>query len=454
MVGCMPEPTPCDLLITGGTVLDLDRADGRIDATVAVTEGIVVAVDPAPDAAERWAPQRTIAADGAYVAAGFVDGHIHLSAVLGAAQPYTAATGPSLFGGAGSTADIGRALHQFLQMPVPADLVEAAVAPVLAALAIGGTTAVVDAGSAGIDGIVAAARRVGVRVAAGPSLHDVLLGDTGEVVPVADAGSVLAAAEDWLMRQQVTPGDLFEPVLTVTEPTFCSDGLLDGLAGLVARTGVAVTFHSHETVESVADHDHAHGRPAIDRLADHGLLGPRCTLMHAGSVSDRDIEVIAATRTCVNVNPLGNGMLGFGAAAERAITRYLEAGVRLVLGSDYTPSMIATGFDLVRAALIVTREAGGADDTLTLEQALRMAANGTVTAGAVADLVVVDRTGPHHVGVDHPVPGLALRARPGDVRTVIVGGRIVVDAGTLVTADPGDLRSAAEAALGLVRSHS
>ena len=86
MVGCMPEPTPCDLLITGGTVLDLDRADGRIDATVAVTEGIVVAVDPAPDAAERWAPQRTIAADGAYVAAGFVDGHIHLSAVLGAAQ--------------------------------------------------------------------------------------------------------------------------------------------------------------------------------------------------------------------------------------------------------------------------------------------------------------------------------------------------------------------------------
>ena len=32
----MPEPTPCDLLITGGTVLDLDGADGRIDAAVSV----------------------------------------------------------------------------------------------------------------------------------------------------------------------------------------------------------------------------------------------------------------------------------------------------------------------------------------------------------------------------------------------------------------------------------
>jgi 5-methylthioadenosine/S-adenosylhomocysteine deaminase len=204
----------------------------------------------------------------------------------------------------------------------------------------------------------------------------------------------------------------------------------------------------------VADHDRAHHRAAIDRLADHGLLGPRCTLMHAGSVSDRDIEVIAATGTRVNVNPLGNGMLGFGVAAERAIARYLDAGVDLVLGSDCTPAMMATGFDLMRAALMFTREAGGSDDAVSLEQALRMATNGAVTAGAPADLIVVDRTGPHHVGVDHPVPGLALRARPGDVRTVVVGGRVVVDAGALVTVDADEMRLATAAAFEMVRSHS
>jgi cytosine/adenosine deaminase-related metal-dependent hydrolase len=103
---------------------------------------------------------------------------------------------------------------------------------------------------------------------------------------------------------------------------------------------------------------------------------------------------------------------------------------------------------------MLTREVGGADDSLTLEQALRMAARGAVAVGAAADLIVVDRTGPHHVGVDHPVPGLALRARPGDVRTVIIGGLVVVDAGTFVTVDPDELRQAAEAALALVRSHS
>lgn len=42
----MPEPTPCDLLIAGRTVLDLDSVDGRIDAAVVVAEGIVVSIDP------------------------------------------------------------------------------------------------------------------------------------------------------------------------------------------------------------------------------------------------------------------------------------------------------------------------------------------------------------------------------------------------------------------------
>lgn len=447
----MPEPTPCDLLITGGTVLDLGVPEGRRDAAVAVADGRILAVDPDPDATVRWAPRRRIDATDAYVAPGFVDGHVHLSAVLAAAQPYAPATGPSLFGGGGTTADIGRMLHGFLHLPVPPALVEVVVAPVLAAMATAGTTAVVDAGSAGIDGIVAAARRVGVRVTVGPCVHDVLLTDDGDLEAVADPGEVLADAERWIDQAAIGDDDLVTPVVTVTEPTFCSDRLLAGLAELTARHDLAVTFHSHETRGSIADHDAAHGRPAIDRLADHGLLGPRCTLMHAGAVDDRDVEVLAATGTVVNVNPLGNAMLGFGTAGERALARYLDAGVRLVLGSDQTPAMVATGFDLVRAALMAAREAGGADDALTLEQALGAAATGTVAEGQPADLVVVDHRGPHHLGVDHPVPGLALRARPDDVRTVVIDGRVVVDDHALATADPTELRATAEAALAQVR---
>lgn len=450
----MTDPTPCDLLITGGTLLDLTVPEGRRDAAVAVTDGRIVAVEDTAAGSARWAPARRVDAEGAYVAPGFVDGHVHLSALLAGAAPYVPATGPSLFGGGGTTADIGRALDGFLSMPVPAGIVEAVVAPALAAMALAGTTAVVDAGSAGIDGIVAAARSVGVRVAVGPCVHDVLLTDDGGLDPVADLDEVLAAAERWVTERAGAPDDPVTPVLTVTEPTFCSDRLLAGLAGVTARTGVATTFHTHETGGSVADHDAAHGRGAVDRLAEHGLLGPGCTLMHAGAVSDRDVEVIASTGTTVNVNPLGNAMLGFGAASERAIARYVEAGVRLVLGSDQTPAMVATGFDLVRAALMSAREAGGADDALTLEAALAMAATGPLVVGGPADVVVVDRSGPHHLGVDHPVPGLALRARPHDVRTVVVAGRVVVADHALVDADPAALQAAGEAALDAVRAHA
>ena len=447
----MSERVSCDLLITSAVVLDLTVPDGRVDGAIAVTGDRIVAVDTTSDPASRWASTRTLDAAGAYVVPGFVDAHIHLSAVLAAAQPYRATTEPSLFGGAGSTAGIGRALHGFLSMPVPPELVDTVVSPVLAALALAGTTTVIDAGSAGIDGIVAASRRLGVRVSVGPGLHDVLLADDGTLERVADADEVLDRTASWLDANRPGPADPFTPVVTVTEPTFCSEPLLAGLRDLLERFDASISFHSHETNEAVADHDAAHGRPALERLAEHGLLGPRCTLMHGGAVGDRDIELLATTDTRVNVNPLGNAMLGFGAAHERSIARCVDAGVRLVLGSDYTPSMVATGFDLVRAALMVTREVGGADNALTLEQALPMASTTTIAAGGAADLVIIDHDGPHHVGVDHPVPGVALRARPDDVRTVVVGGRIVVDERVLVTADLGELIARADEAFELVR---
>lgn len=52
----------------------------------------------------------------------------------------------------------------------------------------------------------------------------------------------------------------------------------------------------------------------------------------------------------MNYNPLGNAMLRFGVASNGALSRLQVAGVPVVLGSDYAPSMIATLFDMICAA--------------------------------------------------------------------------------------------------------
>jgi 5-methylthioadenosine/S-adenosylhomocysteine deaminase len=139
--------------------------------------------------------------------------------------------------------------------------------------------------------------------------------------------------------------------------------------------------------------------------------------------------------------------------------------VPIVLGSDYAPDTVSTPFETVRAALMLQRDLAASDDALTMEHALRMATQagpslgrpgqlGHVAVGQVADLVLLDTTGLHHLGSDHPVPALALRARSSDVSTVIVDGRVVVEHGKLIDIDEAALASRARHALATLASHS
>jgi len=78
---------------------------------------------------------------------------------------------------------------------------------------------------------------------------------------------------------------------------------------------------------------------------------------------------------------------------------------------------------------------------------------GRLAVGQLADLVLVDTSGSHHLGTDHPVPALALRARASDVTTVIVDGRVVVERGALVNIDEPELIAAAREAYQTMAKH-
>lgn len=281
----------------------------------------------------------------------------------------------------------------------------------------------------------------------------------------ADAHQLLDQARTVIDSIDQAGNGRVRAVVSGVETMGCSDELLAGIAELTAAREIPTHLHSHVSEAAVRAHAAAFGRTATQRLSAAGMLSPRCTLMHAGSLTDEDIAVFAETGLTVNYNPGGNALFGFGTTAGRSVPRLLDAGVPVVLGSDTAPSFaVSTPFDMIHAALILQRDLAGREDALSLEQALAMATHsgpslgrtgqlGRVAEGQLADLVLVDITGPHHLGTDHPIPALALHARTADIAMVIVDGHIVVEHGDLVGVDEAALSEAARQARIAIAAH-
>jgi 5-methylthioadenosine/S-adenosylhomocysteine deaminase len=456
-------PAPCDVAIVGGRILDLAEADGVATGdTIAIVGAEIVAVGRRAEVLNDWRPAHVIDATDQIVSPGFVDAHVHLSAFLGAGQPYVQSDGPGLFSGAARTAEIVPMVTKMCAMEVPTDLVATIVRPVLAAMVRAGFTSVVDAGSAGHRGLVVAATDIGIRAAIGPSLADCWHDDQGRLDRRADPAALVARAEELIAEIDGAGDGRVRGLISGVETIACSDDLLAGIAQLAEQLDVPTHIHTDISEPSVRDHMEAYGASPGQRLLAAGLLTSRCTVMHVGYLDDDEVALFAGTGVTANHNPLGNAMLGFGTVAGRAIPRLIDAGVPVVLGSDYAPSMIASPFDLMRSALMVHREAAAADDALTLEQVLAMSTQagvavgrpgrlGRIAPGQLADLVCIDTTQSHHLGTTHAVPGLALRARPDDVTTTVVNGRVVVQDRQLVDVDEAHVLAEARAALSFIK---
>jgi 5-methylthioadenosine/S-adenosylhomocysteine deaminase len=130
------------------------------------------------------------------------------------------------------------------------------------------------------------------------------------------------------------------------------------------------------------------------------------------------------------------------------VPRLRDAGVTLGLACD--GPACNNGQDMIEAmknaALLqkaVTRQPG----IVVADQVFRMATHGGAQAvglgdrlglvreGYLADLVVIDLRAPHLTPVHDPLAALVYSARGSDVRTVIVGGQVVVRDRSVTTVD-------------------
>lgn len=324
----------------------------------------------------------------------------------------------------------------------------------LAELLVGGCTTSVDhmylfpAGSeVRLESVIQVAAELGVRIHA--CRGSMTLGASRGGLPpdgcverdeqvLADSARLIAEFHD------PQPGAMCRIDLAPCAPFNVTPELFDQVRLLARERGVLLHTHIAETLDEERYCLERYGIRPMEYLHQHEWLGRDVYLAHCVHLNGQEIELLARTDTAVAHCPSSNMRLGSGIAPVRAL---IDAGVRVGLGVDGTSSN--DGGNLMaeaRQALLLQRVHGGGA-ALTPAEAFKMATVGgadvlhrpelgRLEPGAAADFVVYDAGDIAFAGAiaQDPLAALILGYAPRP-RRVVVGGRIVVENGRVVTMD-------------------
>ncbi len=439
---------PGTVVITGCYLATVNAADTEYPSGhLVIAAGRIAAVGPG-DAPPRFAAAPHIDGAGLLVTPGLVNTHSHLYQWI--TRGYSAD---------GTLFDWLSALYPVWARLTP-ELVHDSAAADLAWLALTGCSTSTDhhyvfpAGPGDLlEAEIRAAQQIGLRFH--PCRGSMNLGQSAGGLPpdsvVEQHDTILAATEAAIDRwHDPAPDAMTRIAVAPCSPFSVTAELMRDSAELARSRGVRLHTHIAETQDEERFCREAFGRTPAEYAEDLGWLGPDVWLAHCVHLPDAAVTRLAATGTGVAHCPTSNGRLGSGIAPVRKL---LDAGAVVGLGVDGGASNESGRMiDELHQALLAARYAGG-PRALSARDCLRMATMGgarclgraaelgSLEPGKLADVAVwrVDQL--PGAGITDPVCVLVFGAPA--LEHLFVGGRQVVAAGALQTADPAELAAAA-----------
>lgn len=435
-------------------VAPMDEARRRLPGGYVLVEGDRIEAVGSPPVPARLEVDRRIDATGKVVLPGLVNTHHHLPQVLTRAVPRV------------QQAPLFRWLSELYQAwrGFDEESVEVAAKVGLGELLLTGATTTTDhlylfpAGQERlIDAEIRAARELGIRFQ--PTRGSMSRGKSRGGLPpddvCQDEATILADSRR-LAREyhDPRPRSMLRIGLAPCAPFSVSEDLMRRTADLAREHGLRLHTHLAETKdEEVYCLEHFGCRP-VEFLRRLGWLGADVWLAHCVHLSPSEVALFGETGTGVAHCPSSNLRLGSGLAPIRDL---LDAGAPVGLGvdgsaSNDTSNMLAEA----RQALLAHRRDPDPARWLTAEDVLSMATRGgarclgrddigSLEPGKAADLLLVDTRRLSYAGAGADIlAALVFSPFPEPVDTVMVNGRIVVEAGRIVGMDEEALAVRAE----------
>ncbi len=301
----------------------------------------------------------------------------------------------------------------------------------------------------GFDGIAQAVEQAGMRAA----LSKIIMDSTGYadspdiMYPgmVEDAEACLIETDEMYKRWHGKADGRIQVWYGLRSLGAVTPALFKDVARKTRAKRTRMTMHLGEVVDDVRYVKENFDTNLTTFAREHDLLGPDMVFAHGIHFEDKELQVLADSKSNISHCPSSNMKLASGFAK---IPQMLDIGVPVSLGCDGGPSN--NTYDMVRemrlAALI---HKSHANDPLvvTAEQAIEMATLGGAVAmgidkkvgslepGKLADVILIDLQGLSLTPASNPVSNLVYSGSGDAVDTVIVNGRILMQDKRLLTMD-------------------
>ena len=242
-------------------------------------------------------------------------------------------------------------------------------------------------------------------------------------------------------------------------PYTCPPEYLKKVCAAAEKWGIPIHIHLCETKGEVEKCREKFGMTPIALMESIGLFDHPVLAAHCVHVTGDDIRIMADHHVCVAHNPGSNLKLASGIAPVPAMR---QAGITVGLGTDGASSNNNLDmFEEMRLAALIHKGALLDPFAVTAPEAVSMATEegakclgysdlGRLEEGALADLILVDRSGFHWQPRFNNTSLLAYSANSMDVDTVIVNGRVLMKNRELLTIDTERLSSEVKRAAGLL----
>ncbi|MEM6604661.1 MAG: amidohydrolase [Pseudomonadota bacterium] len=422
-----------DLAIIGGEVLTMGTAGTIPNGIVLVRANRIIAVGT-PEHIGPYTAQKTLDAADQVIMPGFSNCHTHIGSNV-------------LLRGLNEDAKLFEWLQSMWRLKKNFDHETLKLASLagLAEMALAGITSFNEHFDAySVSPQIDALGQVPLRATLGYGFADI-----GLYAPVADwTHDALSNFGDIVKAHHGSQENRLQVALSPHATYSCTAELWEKCATVAEEHCLSIHTHLSEGSQEHRYVEETHGVSPTAWLESLGVLGRNVTAAHCTTLSQHDIELLAASETKVAHCPVSNAKLCSGILP---IKRLLAAGVTVGLATDGPASHNTLDmFQEMKFGAITHKNHHQDPELLPVKQMLKMATRdaalamhlpecGVLEQNMLADLIVVDLNKPHTAPRYDSEAALVYSSRADDVTHVVVDGQLIVEQGQLCGLDMPEL---------------